>query len=126
MMKYLLFSISAILLIGIMLIPDIWAQTSCDFDPQQREFDTENYYTGPLFDEHAIAICPSSRVSGWNQKPSLTIWFNINGIFGFYQIHDFILEQTIKLAKDTEDKYPGRIVTFVLNNCRTTKTRQDS
>ena len=51
MMKYLLFSISAILLIGIMSIPDIWAET-CDFDPQQREFDTKNYYTGPLFDAH--------------------------------------------------------------------------
>jgi predicted TIM-barrel fold metal-dependent hydrolase len=39
---------------------------------------------------------------------------NINGIFGFYQIHDFIIDQAIKLAKETEDKYPGRIVTFVL------------
>ena len=34
-----------------MSIPDIWAET-CDFDPQQREFDTKNYYTGPLFDAH--------------------------------------------------------------------------
>ena len=50
-MKYLLFSISTILLIGIMLIPDIWAET-CDFDPEQREFDIEPYYTGPLLDAH--------------------------------------------------------------------------
>ena len=34
-----------------MLTPDIWAET-CDFDPQQREFSTKNYYTGPLFDAH--------------------------------------------------------------------------
>ena len=35
-----------------MSIPDILAQTSCDFDPQQREFNTKNYYAGPLFDAH--------------------------------------------------------------------------
>ena len=129
-MRYLLFSISAILLIGIMLIPDIWAET-CDFDPQQREFDTKNYYTGPLFDAHLhmpLLFAPPPEFQDEFTEPEAVLGTditidglicqmdkeNINGIFGFYQIHDFILEQTIKLAKDTEDKYPGRITTFIL------------
>ena len=129
-MKYLLFSISAILLIGIMSIPDIWAET-CDFDPQQREFDTENYYTGPLFDAHLhmpLLFAPPPEFQDEFSEPEAILGTditiddlicqmdkeNINGIFGFYQIHDFIIDQAIKLAKETEDKYPGRIVTFVL------------
>ena len=130
MMKYLLFSISAILLIGIMSVPDIWAET-CDFDPQQREFDTKNYYTGPLFDAHLhmpLLFAPPPEFQDEFSEPEAVLGTditidglicqmdkeNINGIFGFYQIHDFIIDQAIKLAKDTEDKYPGRIVTFVL------------
>ena len=129
-MRYLLFSISAILLIGIMLIPDIWAET-CDFDPQQREFDTKNYYTGPLFDAHLhmpLLFAPPPEFQDEFSEPEAVLGTditidglicqmdkeNINGIFGFYQIHDFIIDQAIKLAKETEDKYPGRIVTFVL------------
>jgi hypothetical protein len=129
-MRYLLFSISAILLIGIMLIPDIWAET-CDFDPEQREFDTKNYYTGPLFDAHLhmpLLFAPPPGFQDEFTEPEAVLGTditidglvcqmdkeNINGIFGFYQIHDFIFDQAIKLAKDTEDKYPGRIVTFVL------------
>ena len=129
-MKYLLFSISAILLIGIMSIPDIWAET-CDFDPQQREFDTKNYYTGPLFDAHLhmpLIFAPPPEFQDEFSEPEAVLGTditidglicqmdkeNINGIFGFYQIHDFIIDQVIKLAKETEDKYPGRIVTFAL------------
>ena len=132
-MKYLLFSISAILLIGIMLIPDIWAET-CDFDPQQREFDTKNYYTGPLFDAHLhmpllFPLPPefqdeftsNDAVLGTDITTEGLICQmdkeNINGIFGFYQLpftKPFMVSETIELTKDTEDKYPGRITTFLL------------
>ena len=133
-MRYLLFSISAILLIGIMLIPDIWAQTSCDFDPEQREFDTKNYYTGPLFDAHHHMPLLFSLPPGLQDEHSaktavlgidITIEGficqmdkeNINGVFGFYPLlftNPSILSETIELTKNTEDKYPGKITTFLL------------
>jgi len=119
-----------------MSIPDILAQTSCDFDPQQREFNTKNYYAGPLFDAHLhmpLLFAVPAEFGLDEESTELTALDavlgrditieglicqmdkeNIKGIFGFYQIHDYILEQTIQLAKDTEDKYPGRIATFAL------------
>ena len=119
-MKYLLFSISTILLIGIMLIPDIWAET-CDFDPEQREFDIEPYYTGPLLDAHfhmPAAFAPPPVVA--HELPYEIAVFddhvskdglicmldkqNIKSVIGFYPVLDNLPLDSIKAMKYFEEK----------------------
>ena len=129
-MKYLLFSISAILLIGIMLIPDIWAET-CDFDPEQREFDIEPYYTGPLLDAHfhmPAAFAPPPVVA--HELPYEIAVFddhvskdglicmldkqNIKSVIGFYPVLDNLPLDSIKDMKYFEEKHPDRVNAFLL------------
>jgi len=114
-------------------IEQAFIEKECDLSPQPRAFDTGAYYTGPLIDAHVhmpMFIEPPPGVTtdagsvrfavlGKDVTMGDIICLmdqeNIKKMIGFFITSEFIMtEQSLRVVRQTEEKYPNRIVPFLM------------
>lgn len=100
-------------------------------EPLSREFSYQPYYTGPLIDAHLHLPTSSGIVSivstkmgkstpAWDKDLSLhylNCLFETEGTtkaFGFHLITKYSASGEVKIAKQMEKKYPGKIAHFLM------------
>ena len=104
----------------------------CALTPRPREFASQPYYTGPLFDAHIHMPVASKLVStvaiqaGFEDMPafgeSLTLEFlgclfaseGIRHVFGFYLMPNLVLGQAVRSVREMEAAFPGMIIPFFM------------
>lgn len=100
-------------------------------EPKPREFNYEPYYTGPMIDAHLHLPTSSGIVSvvstkmgkstpAWDKDLSfhyLNCLFETEGTvkaFGFHLLTKYSASGEVKIAKQMEKKYPGKIAHFLM------------
>ena len=104
---------------------------ACNLKPQQREFNREPYYTGPLIDTHVHMPVASKTIkdlsiqAGFEDMPSssdvstdyINCLFDAEGIkkaFGFFIVPKIAPQYVVNYVKNIEEKYPDKFVRFLM------------
>ncbi len=110
---------------------DTTKKENCALSPRPREFDHKTYYIGPLIDAHLHLPSSSGIVSAvsaqlglptpaWSKNLSvdyLNCFLEAEGAltaFGFHLLTKYSSSGEVKIAKQMEKKYPGRITHFLM------------
>jgi len=114
-------------------VENAFLEGDCDLSPKPLLFEKESYYTGPLIDAHAhmpMFIEPPPGVTDDAGTVRFAVFgkdvtmgdiicrmdqANIKKTIGFFITSEFIMpEQSLKIIRRTEQKYPNRIVPFLM------------